>query len=126
MCPKDMVDTPVGYKCKECGRARIKRGGVKPAQLMRAAAFGLLTAVVVAVLLRFLHVFLIGALIYGGLVGEAVRRGGGGHRTSEFAALAAGCAIVGALAVSPWLGLDLVMLVAGPIVAWLFVSSVSW
>jgi hypothetical protein len=126
MCPKDMIDTPVGYKCKECGRAKIKRGGVKPSQLAGAVGLGLAAAVVAAALLRFVPIFLIGSLIYGVAVGEATRRGGGGHRSPEFAGIAAGCAALGVLIVAPFLRLDIVMLIAGPIVAYFYVSNASW
>lgn len=123
MCPKDMVDTPVGYKCRECGLARVTRGGVKPRQLVTAAAFGLLAALVLPPLARLVPFFFVGALLYGGLVGEAVKRGAGGHRTTEFAAIAAGCAVIGALAWTPILGLDLVLGLGGAVVAALWVSS---
>jgi hypothetical protein len=123
MCPKDMVDTPVGYKCRECGRARVTRGGVKPAQLLRAAGLGLAAAVVLAPFVHLVPFFVIRAALYGGLIGEATRRGAGGHRTTEFAAIAAACAVAGVLAVAPFVGLDLVDGVLGGIVAALWVSS---
>jgi uncharacterized protein (DUF427 family) len=126
MCPKDMVDSPVGYKCKECGRARIKRGGVKPAQLVRAAIYGLLVALLAAPFARFVPFFLVGAIVYGGVVGEAARRGGGGHRSWEFAAIAAACALLGAGVVGAFLGSSLSFLVAGPIVAAAYVVSARW
>ena len=125
MCPKDMVDTPVGYKCKECGRMRIKRGGVKPRQVALAVAFGLGAALVLAPLMRFVPFFLIRALLYGALVGEATRRGAGGHRTTLFAAIAAGCAVVGAVVAAPFVGLDVLMILGGAIVAGVWVTSAS-
>lgn len=126
MCPKDMVESPVGYKCRECGRARITRGGVKPRQLLFAVAAGLATAVVAAPLARFVPFFFLGAILYGGLVGEATRRGGGGHRTWQFATVAAVCAVAGSL-VSYFIGgFDFLLLIAGPIVAGTYVTSARW
>jgi hypothetical protein len=126
MCPKDMVDTPVGYKCKECGRYRITLGGIKPKQVGLAALYGLGAAVVLAPLARFIPIFFLGTIAFGGLVGEATRRGAGGHRTWEFAAIAAGCAFLGALATAPFFGLNLVTLVGGPIIAAVYVTSWRW
>ncbi len=124
MCPKDMVDTPVGYKCRECGRARISRGGVKPAQLLRAALFGLGAAVVLAPFAHLVPFFFLGDLVYGGLVGEATRRGAGGHRTAEFAAIAAGCAVAGVLVAWAFIGWpDIVAAAIGAIVAAVWLSS---
>jgi len=128
MCPKDMVESPVGYKCKECGRARITQGGVKPRQLALGAACGLVAAVVAAPLARFVPFFFLGPLVYGGVVGEATRRGGGGHRTWHFAAIAAVCALVGALSVGLYLQVALLSLLPliGPVVAAVYVTSASW
>ena len=128
MCPKDMVESPVGYKCKECGRARITRGGVKPRQLALAAAFGLVAAVVFAPLARFIPFFFLGPLLYGGVVGEAARRGGGGHRTWHFATIAAVCALAGALSVGLYLqvGLFSLLPLVGPVVVAVYVTSASW
>ena len=123
MCPKDMVDTPVGYKCRECGLTRVTRGGVKPRQLLTASAFGLVAALVLPPLVGLVHFAFIGALLYGGLVGEAVKRGVGGHRTTEFAAIAAACAVLGALAWTPIFEFDIVLAVGGAVVAALWVSS---
>ena len=123
MCHKDMVDTPVGYKCKECGLVRVTRGGVKPRQLVTASAFGLVAALVLPPLVGLVPLMFVGALLYGWLVGEAVKRGAGGHRTTEFAAIAAGCAVIGALVWTPILRFDLVLAVGGAIVAALWVNS---
>jgi hypothetical protein len=126
MCPKDMVESPVGYKCRECGRARIRRGGVKPRQLLTAAAYGLAAAVVLAPFVRFVPFFLLGPLLFGGLVGEATRRGGGGHRSWQFASIAAACAFVGPLAVGTFVGLNEFALIGGPIIAAIYVGSTRW
>ncbi|MDO8963397.1 MAG: hypothetical protein Q7W30_02775 [Coriobacteriia bacterium] len=126
MCPKDMVDTPVGYKCKECGRQRITLGGVKPGQLLRAAAFALPAALLLAPLSRFIPFFFLGVFLFGGLVGEAARRGAGGHRTWQVAGIAAACAAVGALASSFLLGFDPFLALGGPAIAAVYVTSWRW
>lgn len=125
MCPKDMVDTPVGYKCRECGRARVTRGGVKPRQLAMGAGAGLGVAIVGGIVLAFVPYFSFWtAIIYGIAVGAATRRGGGGHRTWEFAAIAAAAAILGSLATAALGGwrFNVLAAVVGPIVAAVYVS----
>jgi hypothetical protein len=127
ICPKDMVDTPVGYKCRECGLVgRPKLGGVKPKQLLYGSLAGLGAALVLAPLARFIPFFFIGVLLYGGLVGEATRRGGGGHRTWEFGAIAAGAAFVAAGAWSLLMGIDPFLLAGGPVIAAVYVTSARW
>jgi len=126
MCPKDMVESPVGYKCRECGRAKITKGGVKPRQVALALAFGMVAAVVAAPVSRFIPFFLLGPILYGGVVGEAARRGGGGHRTWEFSAIAAVCALAGGLSVWFYGRSDLILPLAGPVVAAVYVTSARW
>lgn len=127
MCPKDMVDSPVGYKCKECGRMKIKRGGVKPRQLLMATAYGLGAAVVLGPFVPFVPFFLLGAIAYGALVGEAARRGGGGHRTWQFATIAGACALAGLLLGGLFFrGTSPLLMVAAPIIAAVYVTSARW
>jgi hypothetical protein len=82
ICPKEMVSTPVGYKCPDCARpARSQYMYVKPRQLALGSAAGLAAAFVGAFLLANVgFTFFIISIFYGMLVGEAVRRGAGGHR----------------------------------------------
>jgi len=91
ICPKDMVDTPVGYKCRECGRSRKPTlGGVKPRQYLTGAAAGLGAGAVLGAVLTFVPFMSFWMSIIGGIgVAEATRRGAGGHRTWEFAIIAA-------------------------------------
>jgi hypothetical protein len=126
MCPKDMVESPVGYKCRECGRAKITKGGVKPRQVLLSLAFGLVAAVVAAPLAAFIPFMFLGPILYGGAVGEATRRGGGGHRTWQFVTVAAVCALAGALSAGLWGGVDFFLLIAGPVVAGVYVTSARW
>jgi hypothetical protein len=127
ICPKDMVDTPVGYKCRQCGLVgRPKLGGVKPAQLLRGAGIGLLAALLLAPIASFIPFMFLGTILYGALVGEATRRGGGGHRTWEFATIAAVCAVIGAVVVGFFEGADLFLMVGGPIAAAIYVTNARW
>ncbi len=130
ICPKDMIDTPVGYKCHECGRTRRPTlGGVKPRQLALGAAAGLGAAAVGGLVLAFVPWFgLFTAIIYGAAVGEATRRGSSGHRTWEFAAIAALAAFLGTF-VSLLLGdfrWNYLAGILGPIAAVFFVTSSRW
>ena len=55
ICPKDMVETPVGYKCRECARpARSQYVVVKPRQLLRAILVGGAVGVLGGVVMAFL------------------------------------------------------------------------
>ena len=97
ICPKDMVDTPVGYKCKECGRSRRPTlGGVKPRQYLLGAMSGIGAGAALGVILLFVPFMSFWLSILGGIgVAEATRRGAGGHRTWEFAVIAAVGAVLG-------------------------------
>lgn len=85
ICPKEMVLTPVGYKCPE--HARMKRGQyqfVKPAQMARAVAAAIGVGVAGGLVLgaiAFGGIWL--GLIWGSLMAETVRRASGGHRGGE-------------------------------------------
>lgn len=97
ICPKDMVETPVGYKCPECARpARGQTAYVKPKQLLlgvaAAAVVGVLGGLVVGQLpVRFYFLM----LAYGAFVAEMVRRASGGHRGTILAVIAAAGAVAG-------------------------------
>jgi hypothetical protein len=100
ICPKDMVSTPVGYKCRECARPpRAATQFVKPRQWAIGIAAGLAAGVGGGVLLGWVlgFGFWFAYLGFGVLVGEAVRRGTGGHRTPGVAAVAGTCAFFGAV-----------------------------
>ena len=99
MCPKDMVLTPVGYKCRECAKpARGQLVHMRPKQLAgavgAAAAAGVLGGLLLGQMpFRFFFV----TLFFGALVAEAVRRASGGHRGTAAAAIAAVGAVLGGL-----------------------------
>jgi len=95
ICPKEMVLTPVGYKCPE--HARAKRGQytfVKPRQLALAIGAGVLVGIGGAFVVSYVAYgffgFFIG-LIWGSLTSEAVRRASGGHRGGTVGTVAAVC-----------------------------------
>lgn len=98
ICPKEWVETPVGYKCPEHGRQLPSaRHVVKPQQLamavLAAGVVGIGGSWLIAMLgFRF---FLI-SLVLGVATGEAARRGSGGHRTGSIAFVAGLAVIVGA------------------------------
>lgn len=99
ICPKDAVLTPVGYKCKECARPAVSQYTyVKPRQLALAAVWalgaGLLGGFVLG-LIGFGFFFI--DLMFGAAVGEAARRGSGGHRGAAIAVVAGVAALAGAL-----------------------------
>ena len=99
ICPRDMVETPVGYKCPICSKPkRSEYFYVKPKQLVGGAALGLLVGVGGGFLLGAFHLtFFIVSFLWGSLVGEAVRRGAGGHRGPIMATVAAVAVVLGAL-----------------------------
>lgn len=113
MCPADMVETPVGMKCRECAAPpKTTRPRGKPVQYAGAAGAaiaaglvgGLLVGQALAAipLLGFLRWWL--WLLFGAAVGEATRRGAQGNRGVGFAAIAGVGSIIGVL-VNPMLGL---------------------
>lgn len=96
ICPKDMVPTPVGYKCRECAKpARGQYVVVKPGQILRlvVSAIGLGIGLgAIFVIVPFGGIF-VGAMCGLG-VAELLRRASGGHRTWEV-----GFAAIGAIAI---------------------------
>lgn len=104
ICPKEMVLTPVGYKCPEHARpAKGQYTYVKPAQLAKAAAAALVVGTgggIVLGMVRFGGLF--AGLIWGALTAEAVRRASGGHRVLATALVAAGGIALGWLVGGAW------------------------
>ena len=121
ICPKEMVLTPVGYKCPVCAKPkRSQYVYVKPRQLAGAIAMGALAGIGGGLLLGAFNFrfFLIG-IVWGMLVGEAVRRGSGGHRGASLALVASGAIVLGSLLGDLGL-LTMVLAVLGA------VSTLSW
>lgn len=125
ICPKEMVDTPVGYKCPVCARQpRSALVHLRPAQLAGALGFGAAAGIFGALLLGafsggFFGFFgLILGFMWGGLTAEAVHRGSGGHQGGAVTAIAVGAIVLGAFvswgaaSVLPIHGLSLFALLA--------------
>ena len=102
ICPKCMVPTPVGMRCRAC--AQVKRVALvaKPGELLKAGAFGLGAAIVgsiIVLLIRFSPLLLLAVVGYA--VGEAVARGARLKRGKELAILAIVCLFLGYI-LAPW------------------------
>jgi len=100
ICPKDMVATPVGYKCKVCAKpARSQYVVVKPGQLVRAILAGGVVGVGGGIALSFAP---FGSIIAGALWGvataEAARRASGGHREWSVGIVAVVAIVLGTVA----------------------------
>jgi hypothetical protein len=90
ICPREMVLTPVGYKCPEDARpARSQYVLIKPRQVALASAAGLGMAALSGLILAFIGWggLLLG-LLWGASTSEVVRRASGGHRGGTVAAIA--------------------------------------
>jgi len=100
ICPKDMVETPVGYKCRECARpAKSQYRVVKPQQLLRAALAGGAVGVLGGVIAPSIPLFgIISGALWGYATAEAARRASGGHREWAVGAVAVGSIFAGAFA----------------------------
>jgi hypothetical protein len=102
ICPKEMVLTPVGYKCPICARPKKSQYTyVKPKQLLAAAAISAVVGVGGAFLLSvFMRGGFFGFILaygWGMLTAEAARRGSGGHRGKELTIVAGIALVVGGL-----------------------------
>lgn len=95
ICPKDMVPTPVGYKCKICAKpARSQYSVVKPGQLVRAIIVGGAVGIGIGIVLAFFPfggIFM--GFLWGAATAEAARRASGGHREWAIGIVAV-CAIL--------------------------------
>jgi hypothetical protein len=92
-----MVATPVGARCPTC--ARVKRFVllVKPAELVRAIAYGIAVGAVGTVISMFIPFLgpLISFAIVGFGVGQAVSIGANRKRARELGPIAVACLFVG-------------------------------
>jgi len=100
ICPRDMVPTPVGYKCRECARpARSQYVVVKPDQIVRAILVGGAVGIGIGVVLAFLPfggIFM--GFLWGVATAEAARRASGGHREWAVGIVAVGAILMGGMA----------------------------
>jgi hypothetical protein len=96
ICPKCLVSAPVGARCPSCAQVKRLVLLVKPAEMARAAAYGIgvgAIGVVIASVIPFLG--LLGYAIVGFGVGEAVSIGANRKRARELGPLAVACLFVG-------------------------------
>lgn len=99
ICPKCLVQTPVGAKCPPCARGpRLSWQMVGPAAYLRSGAAGLGVGVLGGIALSvapFGYLIMIALLLIGLLVGEAVSAAARRRASSGLAVLAFACAAVG-------------------------------
>jgi hypothetical protein len=145
ICPRCLVPTPVGARCPTCAQVKRFASLLKPRELARAIAYGVLVAAIgTAVLLniRFLGLFGYAALGFG--VGEVVSIGANRKRVRELPPIAVACLFVGfelgvvGLLLSSGLPLSLAVvlqpiqalfggsLLQGPLVGLLVGSLLAW
>ena len=82
ICPQCMVDTPVGYRCKECGQGpRLPTYDVPVSSLARAVGAALLLGIGGGVALAVVQTFIFDGLLYiaafggyGYVLGEAISK----------------------------------------------------
>lgn len=103
ICPKDMVSTPVGYKCPVCAKpARSEYVLVKPNQLLyailAAGAVGIGGGLLLAFFGGGFFGFILG-FMWGSATAEAARRASGGHRVWTI-----GIVVVAAIGIGVLLG----------------------
>lgn len=99
ICPRCLVDAPVGQKCPSCGkhdRGAVRQG--KPDQYAKGITYGLLASGVMAVALPFLLGIPFAGLIVTGLggfgVGTAVLRGASNNRAEIFRRISIALAVL--------------------------------
>jgi hypothetical protein len=99
ICPKDMVLTPVGYKCPVCAKpARSQYVVVKPGQLLMAAAAGGAVGILGGGLLALFGGGILGLVlgfVWGSATAEAARRASGGHREWSIGIVAIAAVVLG-------------------------------
>lgn len=102
ICPKCMVQTPVGARCPDCARlTKIPTYRIPSSYYLRAAAAGLGSAIVTGLVwgtietyLPFRFFSLIVAAGIGYLIGEAISRAVNRKRGTTLAAIGALCVVV--------------------------------
>jgi hypothetical protein len=97
ICPRCMVDTPVGARCPTCAGVKRFRLLVKPVELVRAIAYGIAVGALGTVIYTFVPFLgpLISFAIVGFGVGHAVLIGANRKRARELAPIAVACLFVG-------------------------------
>jgi hypothetical protein len=99
ICPRCLVMTPVGARCRECARLRAHPVyDVQPQHYLRAAAVGLGITLVGGLVLASIPVFrLFGLVLLGWATGEAVTVAANRKRGTGLAVIAATATVLGTL-----------------------------
>ena len=99
ICPRCLVQTPVGARCRECAQLRrLPTFNLSPALFLRAVGVGVVAAVVAGVVwgslpfFGFLSLFV--AAGAGFLIGEAVSRGANRRRSLYLKVVAVLCVVL--------------------------------
>jgi hypothetical protein len=96
ICPKCLVSTPVGARCPSCAQVKRLVLLVKPAEMARAAAYGIGVGALGVMIASAIPVLgLLGYAIVGFGVGEAVSIGANRKRARELGPIAVACLFVG-------------------------------
>ena len=100
ICPKEMVPTPVGYKCPVCAKpARSQYVVVKPGQLLRAVLVGGVVGIGGGIVVAFVPILgIFSGFLWGVATAEATRRASGGHREWAVGIVAAVAIVLGGFA----------------------------
>ena len=112
ICPKCVVRTPVGFRCKQCikGQQAVFYSAT-PLDYLIAVVIGLVASGIAGTIMNGLGWFLalfLGPLV-GGLIAEAVRRAIGRRRGRWIWLVVSACVVVGAL-VGPLFSVALLLL----------------
>jgi hypothetical protein len=96
ICPRCLISTPVGARCPTC--AQVKRFAMllKPVELVKAVGFGIGVGAVGTLIVSFIGLLgLLGYMLMGFLVGEAVSIGANRKRVRELGPIAVACVFIG-------------------------------
>ncbi len=112
ICPKDMVQTPVGAKCPDCAKLyKLPTYQVSTKHYLRAAGTGLGIAIICGIIwgligwvVPFFYLNLLIAAGVGYAIGEVISRSVNRKRGTGLAVIAGGCVVISYLVgiFSPW------------------------
>jgi len=96
ICPRCLVSTPVGARCPTCAQVKRFAFGLKTQELLKAVGFGLATGAVGTIIVGFIPFLgLLGYMVMGFAVGEAVSIGANRKRPRELGPIAVACVFIG-------------------------------